>query len=143
MKVKQISIFLENKSGRLAKVTKTLGDNHINIRALSIADTTDFGILRLIVSDPATAWQILKEQEFTVSETEIIAVQVPDHPGGLAGIMQLLDDNGINIEYMYAFVGRSGADAVVVFRVEQIDRAIELLQQQGIKLLSGKEVYTV
>ena len=143
MKVKQISIFLENKSGRLAKVTKTLGDSGINIRALSIADTTDFGILRLIVSDPEKAWKVLKEQEFTVSETEIIAVRVPDHPGGLSGIMQILDDAKINIEYMYAFVGRSGNDAVVVFRVEQIDRAIELLQKTGVKLLSGKEVYTV
>ncbi len=141
MKVKQISIFLENKSGRLAKVTKTLGEHGINIRALSIADTTDFGILRLIVSDPEQAWKVLKEQDFTVSATEIIAVQVPDHPGGLAGILQTLEDCQINIEYMYAFVGRSGADAVVVFRVEQIDRAIELLGRAGVKLLSGKEVY--
>ncbi len=143
MKVKQISIFLENQSGRLARVTKTLGDNDINIRALSIADTTDFGILRLIVSDPEKAWRILKEQEYTVSMTEIIAVQVPDHPGGLAAILQTLDDCGINIEYMYAFVGRSDNDAVVVFRVEHIDRAIELLQLHNVKLLSGKEVYNV
>ncbi|TCL73324.1 hypothetical protein EDC14_1005187 [Hydrogenispora ethanolica] len=143
MKVKQISIFLENQSGRLARVTKTLGDHHINIRALSIADTTDFGILRLIVSDPEKAWGVLKEQGYTVSATEIIAVQVPDHPGGLAEILQVLDDCGINIEYMYAFVGRSGNDAVVVFRVENIDRAIELLQQKDVKLLCGKEVYNV
>ncbi len=143
MKVKQISIFLENQSGRLARVTKTLGDNHINIRALSIADTTDFGILRLIVSDPEQAWQVLKEQEYTVSETEIIAIQVPDHPGGLGEILQILDQCGINIEYMYAFVGRSNADAVVVFRVENIDRAIELLKETGVKLLSGAEVYQV
>lgn len=142
MKVKQISIFLENKSGRLAEVTKVLGDNEINIRALSIADTTDFGILRLIVNNPEKAWKILKEQNFTVSETEIIAVQVPDQPGGLAGILNLLENNSINIEYMYAFVGKSGMDAVVVFRVENIDRAIDLLQKQRITLLSGKEIYT-
>lgn len=143
MKVKQISVFLENKSGRLANVTKELGEHGINIRALSIADTADFGILRLIVSDPAQAWQILKKAEYTVSETEIIAVQVPDKPGGLGGILQILDDSKINIEYMYAFVGKSGTDAVVVFRVEQIDRAIELLQKSGVTLLSGNEVYVI
>lgn len=143
MKVKQISIFLENKSGRLATVTRVLGDNNINIRALSIADTTDFGILRLIVNDPEKAWKILKEQDFTVSETEIIAVQVPDKPGGLADILQILEGSKVNIEYMYAFVGKSGSDAVVVFRVENIDRAITMLQQAGVILLSGKEVYAV
>lgn len=143
MKVKQISIFLENKSGRLAKVTKVLGDHQINIRALSIADTTDFGILRLIVNEPEKAYQVLKEQGFAVSATEVIAVQVPDKPGGLAGTLQILEDCKINIEYMYAFVGKSGTNAMVVIRVEQIDRAIELLQQAGVTLLSGKEVYTV
>ncbi|HOJ76915.1 MAG TPA: ACT domain-containing protein [Bacillota bacterium] len=142
MKVKQISVFLENKSGRLATVTKVLGENNINIRALSIADTTDFGILRLIVNDPDKAWQVLKEHNFTVSETEIIAVQVNDKPGGLAAILQKLDDNKINIEYMYAFVGKSGEDAVVVFRVEDIDRAIKLLQDNEVTLLSGKDIYT-
>lgn len=141
MKVKQISIFLENKSGRLADVTKVLGDNDINIRALSIADTADFGILRLIVNSPEKAWEVLKEQGFTVSETEIIAVRIPDQPGGLAGILTILENNRINIEYMYAFVGKSGTDAVVVIRVENIDRAIELLQKEGISLLSGKEIY--
>lgn len=141
MKVKQISVFLENKSGRLAGVTKALGDNNINIRALSIADTTDFGILRLIVSEPEKAVTILKAEDFTVSETSIIAVQIPDHPGGLAEILQILDSSGINIEYMYAFVGKSGANAVVVFRVEDIDRAITLLQQKGIALLSGTQIY--
>jgi hypothetical protein len=141
MKVKQISVFLENKSGRLATVTKVLGENGINIRALSIADTTDFGILRLIVNDPDRASQVLKTNDFTISETEIIAVKISDQPGGLARVLKVLDDISINIEYMYAFVGRSGADAVVVFRVEEIDRAIELLQQTGITLLSVKEVY--
>jgi hypothetical protein len=142
MKVKQISIFLENKSGRLAGVTKTLSDNDINIRALSIADTSDFGILRIIVNDPEKAVNILKAKDFTVSETNIIAIQIPDHPGGLAGVLQILDNCKINIEYMYAFVGRSDANAVVVFRVEDIDRAITLLQQQGITLLSGAQVYS-
>jgi hypothetical protein len=141
MKVKQISIFLENKSGRLATVTKVLGENSINIRALSTADTADFGILRLIVDDPEKASAILKEHDFTVSVTDIIAVQMADEPGGLAGVLKALEDLGVNIEYMYAFVGRNDADAVVVFRVEEIDRAIEQLQKAGVKLLKEKEVY--
>jgi hypothetical protein len=140
MKVKQISVFLENKSGRLATVTRILGENGINIRALSLADTTDFGILRLIVDNPDQAWQVLKANDFTVSGTEVIAVQMSDQPGGLALVLQTLEDIRINIEYMYAFVGRSGADAVVVFRVEAIDRAIELLQQAGINLLQAEEI---
>jgi hypothetical protein len=142
MKVKQISIFLENKSGRLATVTRVLGENGINIRALSVADTADFGILRLIVNDPDRACTILKDNEFTVSETEIIAVQVPDRPGGLAQILETVDSRKINIEYMYAFVGKSGENAIVVFRVEDIDRAIILLQESGIQLMTGKEIYT-
>jgi len=143
MKVKQISIFLENKTGRLAMVTKTLGDQQINIRALSIADTSDFGILRLIVSDPQKAWQVLKENNFTVSETDVIAVQMEDRPGGLAGVLQTFDDFKINIEYMYAFVGKSGKDAIVVFKAEDTDRAIELLRKAGVKLLSGKDIYDI
>lgn len=141
MKVKQISVFLENKSGRLATTTKVLGENGINIRALSIADTTDFGILRLIVSDPPKATQVLRANDFTVSETEIIAVAVTDAPGGLARVLGILNGVGVNIEYMYAFVGKSSEDAVVVFRVEEIDRAIDLLLKSGVKLLQAKEVY--
>ena len=141
MKVKQISVFLENKSGRLARVTRALGDHGINIRALSIADTTDFGILRLIVNDPAQALAVLKDEGFTISPTEVIAVQVPDRPGGLAEILAVLEGAGVNIEYMYAFVGKTLDDAVVVFRVEEIDRAIALLRQNGVTLLRGEQVY--
>ncbi len=141
MKVRQISVFLENKSGRLAKVARTLGDQGINIRALSIADTTDFGILRLIVSDPDRALEVLKAEGLTVSATEIIAVQIPDRPGGLAGVLAILDGAGINIEYMYAFVGKTLDDAVVVFRVEEIDRAIKMLGENGVTLLRGEQVY--
>lgn len=141
MKVKQISLFLENKSGRLSEVARVLGKHEINIRALSIADTTDFGILRLIVNDPDKASTVLKEAGFTVSETEIIAVEVPDKPGGLAGVLKILEEMKINIEYMYAFVGKSLGNAVVVFRVEEIDRAVELLKESEVRLLSGAEVY--
>ncbi|NLG84267.1 MAG: ACT domain-containing protein [Firmicutes bacterium] len=141
MKVKQISVFLENKSGRLAKVARVLGEQGINIRALSIADTTDFGILRLIVSDPDRALATLKAEGMTVSPTEVIAVRIPDRPGGLAGALGLLEEAGINIEYMYAFVTKAADDAVVVFRVEDLDRAISILAEKGINLLAGEEVY--
>jgi hypothetical protein len=141
MKVKQISVFLENKAGRLSDVTHALGSRQINIRALSIADTADFGILRLIVDDPDKASTALKDNGFTVSVTEVIAVQVPDRPGGLAEILTVLEDAEINIEYMYAFVGKNLNDAVVVFRVEGVDKAISLLREKGIQLLGEEQVY--
>lgn len=143
MRVKQISLFLENKSGRLQEVMETLSNNQINIRALSIADTTDFGILRLIVTEPKVAYDILKKQGFTVSATDVIAVKVDDEPGGLARALKALEDSGINIEYVYAFVEKSADKALVVFRVEEIERAIELLNTNGINTLSGEEVYSL
>lgn len=141
MKVKQMSVFLENKSGRLAQVTRVLGENGINIRALSIADTTDFGILRLIVNDPDRTYQALKEAGFTVSATDVIAVEVADRPGGLADILQSLQEAGINIEYLYAFVQKTPSAALVVLRVEQLDEAVKALQESGIHILSEEEVY--
>lgn len=141
MKVKQISVFLENKSGRLAQVTALLGKNSINIRALSIADTTDFGILRLIVNDPDQAYRVLKEKGLTVAFTDVIAVEVADEPGGLARILQLLDRAGVNIEYLYAFVQKASNAALVVFRVEQLDEAVKELQENGIRVMTGKDVY--
>jgi len=141
VKIKQISIFLENKSGRLAKVTRVLGESGINIRALSIADTTDFGILRLIVNDPDKAHKVLKEAGFSVSSTDVIAVEIPDVPGGLARPLELLKENNINIEYLYAFLTKASQAALVVFRVEQIDGAVKVLQGNGIRILEGTEVY--
>ncbi len=143
MKVKQISVFLENKYGRLAQVTRVLGDNNINIRAMSIADTADFGILRLIVNDPDAALQVLKEAGFTVSSTDVIAVEIKDEPGGLASVLDVLQQVNINIEYLYAFVQKSTNAALVVFRVEQIDEAIEVLQKNNISILPGSHVYTL
>ncbi|MFZ5597065.1 MAG: ACT domain-containing protein [Bacillota bacterium] len=141
MKIKQISIFLENKSGRLATVTRVLGENKINIRALSIADTTDFGILRLIVNDPDKAFKVLKEAGFSVNVTDVIAVEIPDRPGGLAGALGYLKEAGINIEYLYAFLTRASEAALVVFRVEQIEDAVKVLQDKGITILDGAAVY--
>jgi hypothetical protein len=143
MRIKQISIFLENKSGRLAKVTSVLGENSINIRALSIADTTDFGILRLIVSNPDKAFDVLKGAGFTVSTTDVIAVEVPDKPGGLAEALEQLQGAGINIEYLYAFLQKVTNAALVVFRVEHVDEAIAALQKKGIRILDGNEVYAL
>jgi len=141
LKIKQISIFLENKSGRLARVTRVLGEKKINIRALSIADTTDFGILRLIVNDPDTAFKSLKEAGFSVNVTDVIAVEITDSPGGLADPLEYLRDAGINIEYLYAFLTRASQAALVVFRVEQIDEAVKVLQAKGITILDGSKVY--
>lgn len=143
MKVEQISIFLENKSGRLADVAAVLAGAGINIRALSLADTTDFGILRLIVNDTEKAKQVLKENEFTVGKTEVIAVEVLDRPGGLAEILTIMKNNGINVEYMYAFVQRSGGNAIIIFRFDELEKAIETLQKGGIKILKGEEIYAL
>ncbi|WP_027364162.1 ACT domain-containing protein [Desulfotruncus alcoholivorax] len=143
MKVKQISVFLENKSGRLAQVTRVLGDNNINIRALSIADTTDFGILRLIVNNPDSAYRVLKEAGFTVSTTDVIAVEVKDDPGGLAKVLEILQNVHINIEYLYAFLQKATNAALVVFRVEQLDEAIKVLQENNVSILEGSKVYSL
>jgi hypothetical protein len=141
MKVEQISVFLENKAGRLAEVTRVLGEAGINIRALSLADTTDFGILRLIVDQYERARQVLKEKGFTVGKTEVVAVEVPDVPGGLSRVLRILAQAQINVEYMYAFVQHSGKNAVIIFRFDNLDDAIALLQKEGIHIYRGEEVY--
>ncbi|AEB09847.1 ACT domain-containing protein [Desulfobacca acetoxidans] len=141
MKVEQISVFLENKAGRLAEVTKVLGEAAVNIRALSLADTTDFGILRLIVDNYEKAREVLKQHGFTVGKTEVVAIEVPDRPGGLAWVLQILSNSNVNVEYMYAFVQHSGKNAVIIFRFDNLERAIELLQQQGVRIYRGEEVY--
>lgn len=143
MKVEQISIFLENKSGRLAEVTGVLASSGINIRALALADTADFGILRLIVNDRERAKSVLKENGFTVGKTEVVAIEVPDRPGGLAGILDSLKGGGINVEYMYAFVQKSGENAIIIFRFDEIDGAIAILQKAGVRILRGEEVYAL
>ena len=143
MKVEQISIFLENKSGRLAEVTKLLGEGGINIRALTLADTTDFGILRLLVNDNAAAMDILKKAGFTVGKTEVVGIEVPDRPGGLAEILIRIGEAGLNVEYMYAFVEKSGDDAVVIFRFDDPDQAIELLKKSGFSIINEKKLYSL
>ncbi len=141
MKVEQISIFIENKSGRLAEVSRVLGEAKVNIRALSLADTSDFGILRLIVDRTDEARKVLQAHNFTVNKTEVVAVEVPDRPAGLAEILQILDDVQINVEYMYAFVERCSGNAVIIFRFDNVDEAIAALLGRGVNVLKGEQVY--
>jgi hypothetical protein len=139
MRIEQLSIFLENKAGRLAEVTDVLAKATINIRALSLADTSDFGILRLIVNDHETAKAALKSAGFTVGLTQVIAVEVPHAPGGLNAILQMLGTKGINVEYMYAFPQKSD-NAVLIFRFNNLDAAVETLQAENIPILSNAQV---
>jgi hypothetical protein len=143
MHVEQISIFIENKFGRLAEVTRILGEAGVNIRTLSLADTSDFGILRLIVNDAEKAKSVLKDRGFTVSKTEVVAVEIPDRPGGLADILQVLDASGINVEYMYAFVERCGENAVMIFRFDETKKAIEALLAKNFNVLPGERLYSM
>ncbi|AGC68549.1 amino acid-binding ACT domain protein [Thermoclostridium stercorarium subsp. stercorarium DSM 8532] len=138
--IKQISIFLENKQGRLAEVTRILGDNGLDIRALSLADTADYGVLRLIVNDPDRAKKILTDNGFAVSVNDVIAIEIEDRPGGLAEVLAVLDKKGISIEYMYAFVNSKPNTAMVIFRVEDPESALEILKSEDVKIKSPDEV---
>jgi len=143
MKVEQITVFLENRSGRLADVAALLADAGVNIRATALADAADFGILRLIVNDTEKANQVLKTHGFAVSKTHVVAVAVPDQPGGLAQILAAIKSAQLNVEYMYAFVHRRAVDATILFRFDDIDRAVESLQAAGVRMLSGEEIYSI
>lgn len=141
MKVKQIAVFLENRSGRLADISHTLAQHGINIRALSLADTADFGILRLVVNDTARAQTILKENGFTVGITEVLAVKVPDQPGALDAVLQIIRKAALNVEYMYAFTEKSGESGMLLFRFDDQDIAIKVLLGAGCRLLTDEEVH--
>jgi hypothetical protein len=143
MEVKQISVFLENKKGRLWEAMDVLAKAKINIRALSIADTSDFGILRLIVPDPEKAKKALAKSNFTVRENDVIAVEVSDKPGGLSGVLKILTDANINVEYMYAFVEKSGQKAVVVLRTDSLSKGKKALKKEGVAVLSAQKVYNL
>jgi len=143
VKVEQISIFLENKPGGLEDVTRILKEANINIRTLNLADTSDFGILRLIVNDVEKTTKVLKENGLTVSRTTVVAVEVPDRPGGLHSILEVLSKNSINIEYLYAFVEKSGENAVIIFRFDNPDAAIEVLLKNAMTVVSGAKLYAL
>lgn len=143
MRLKQISVFLENRAGRLAEVTTLIGDSGINIRALALADTSDFGILRILVDKPDEAYKILHDNGFAATETEVIAVEIPDIPGGLASILTPLQEIDVNVEYMYAFLEKATDKAIVVFRFEDVGKAIEALQANGVTVLESAQVYNL
>ena len=141
MRAEQISVFLENKAGRLCEVTGVLAEAHVNIRALALADTSDFGVLRLIVDKTEQAKEALKKAGFTVGKTNVLAVEVPDRPGGLYEILNLLQTNSINVEYMYAFVQQSGSNAVMIFRFDNTDEALRVIQEKGLRVIDGQTLY--
>ena len=140
MLVEQIAVFLENKSGRLAEITAILAENSINIRALSVADTADFGILRLIVDKVEMAKAVPRENGFTVGKTQVLAVEVEDKTGGLARVLKCIKDAGINVEYMYAFVNKTGENAVLIFRFEKMEEAMATLIKDGFTILSREQI---
>jgi len=141
--VKQLSIFLENKAGRLAEVTGILAEAGINIRALALADTSEFGVMRLIVDEYQNARETLKNQGVAVAVTDVVAVNVPDRPGGLHFILKTLYDGGINVEYMYAFVQHSGARAVMIFRFDKVPEALEVLRHHDVDIIAPEKLYTL
>ncbi len=143
MGVKQISVFLENKAGRLSDVTKVLGNNNVDISALSIADTTHFGILRLIVNNPDLAETVMKQNGYTVSSSEVLAIAIDDNPGALAKALEVLTDNDITIEYIYAFVGKTKNKALVILKVEDIEKSANILTEKNIQVLKDTEVYSL
>ncbi|HHU37389.1 MAG TPA: amino acid-binding protein [Treponema sp.] len=132
MKIQQISIFLENAAGRLAEVTKVLKDGGVNLRAIMIADTADFGILRIIVDSVPRAIEILERAQFTTKTTDVLAVTVPDSVGSLAGVLQLFEKNSINIEYLYAALEKAGETAIIIFKVEDVEKGLAVVDANGL-----------
>jgi len=140
MKIKQISIFLENRKGRLYDVCSLLGQKGGNIRALNVAETESFGILRIVVDKPDVALDALKQADITARITDVVAVEVEDKPGGLANILKVLADEAVNIEYMYGFVEKSSDKALMVFRFDDADKAAAILKKHNIKVVDAQEV---
>ncbi|MBP3888278.1 MAG: acetolactate synthase [Cellulosilyticum sp.] len=141
MIIEQISVFIENKSGRLDEVMAILGDNNINVSALSIADTTDYGIVRMIVSEPSEAIRLLKEQAFSVRITPVICCKTPNKPGGLKKMLGYLSADGISIEYMYAF--SVGEDACIILKTEDCEATIASLETHQMELVSANKIYQI
>ena len=132
MKIKQISIFLENTAGRIADVTKVLKDNGVNLRAIMIADTADFGILRIITDDSQKALEVLTNARYTTRTTDVLGVLIKDEVGALYNVMSLFQTNGINIEYLYASLEKTDNTAVVIFKVEDVEKGLKVIEDNGI-----------
>lgn len=140
MKISQISVFLENKEGRIFEVCELLGSYKINIDALNIAESEGFGVLRMIVNKPKTAMTVLKSKGFSASETDILAVEVEDRPGGLADVLRVISTNKLNVEYMYGFTMRKSDKALMVFRFDDPENAAKILQANQVKIVLGSEI---
>lgn len=138
--IRQVSVFLENKEGRLYEVTERLASEGIDLRALSVADTKDFGVLRLVVNQPEKALEVLKNEGYSVRFTDVVAVAIPDRPGGLAGVLRILHENKLNIEYMYTLVSCLAGEAILVMRFEDGKLAEKVLHNHGVRILEEKEV---
>jgi hypothetical protein len=141
--IKQISIFMENKPGRMARVAKTLSDANVNIRALTIAEAGDFGIIRMVVDDTERGYRVLRDEGFTVSETDVLAVEIKDTPGGLYEIADTLGKNNVNMDYAYAFVTAKAERAMLILRVDDIKRAAQVLQETGVRIATRQEIQNI
>ncbi len=142
--VDQLSIFLENKEGRLLNTLDIIEKLNINIRALSLADTSEFGILRLIVTDPYKVKEKLEEMDFIVKITKVLAVSISDEPGGLNQVLRILDENSINLEYLYAFVEQKTYNAIVILKLENdMDEGYKILEEGNVKIISPEEIYSM
>lgn len=143
MQIKQLSIFVENRPGRLAEITETLASAQVDIRAISVADTSDFGILRVIVDKPEVAVEAVKNAGFTVSLTSVIAIGITDEPGSFAKAVRTLADNNIEVEYMYAFISRDKGKAYIIVRADDGQKAAEVLVASGADILAEKDIYNM
>lgn len=143
MLIKQVSVFLENKSGKLSEVISILGENGIDISALSMADTADYGVLRVIVDNPEKAEKVLKDQEIIVKVTNVIGVAINDAPGDLAKILKILKNNSLSVEYMYACVGKIENSALVVMKINDPEKALEILSKEHVPTFDVKDIYRV
>ncbi|MBQ1206676.1 MAG: ACT domain-containing protein [Clostridia bacterium] len=140
MAIKQLTVFIQNKKGTVASVTDTLSKNNINLRALSIAETQDFGILRVVVNDNETAEKVLSENGYLIKTIDVVGVKIGDEPGQLTSALSVLDYAGINVEYLYAFMARTEKHAYVVLRVEENEEAETILKNAGFKLISDADI---
>ena len=140
MFINQISVFMENKKGRLSSLTRILAENKIDLVALSIADTADYGIMRAIVNRTEEAERVLRQAGFMVSTTKVLGVVVPDSPGGLADVLDIFTQGDISVEYLYSFVRNQGRNALIMFKVSPCDKAVKLLRSHGIELVTQQQV---
>ncbi len=141
--IKQISLFVENRPGRMAKVSKTLSDTGVNIRALTIAEAGDFGVIRMVVDDPERGYKVLKDSGFTVSTTDVLAVEMKDTPGGLYEIVNTLGESGVNVDYAYAFVTAKAQKAMLILRVDDLAKARAALSGKGVKIATREEIQAI